>query len=81
MAPERKKRRKRKARVPGMTAPKKAQKFLKLPEEVRDELVQYLLTKPAGEVMDGILMLKSLEHVEEAPPAEDTEDEEDEEED
>lgn len=41
--------------------------MLLIPEGLRDALLQYLMTRPAGEVMDGILALRALQAA--APPA------------
>ncbi len=41
-----------------------------LPENLRKALMDYLLTRPLGEVYDGYNALASLEELPETPPAE-----------
>jgi hypothetical protein len=36
-----------------------------LPEQLRDELLRYLLGRPCGEVMNGVAALQSLQPVKE----------------
>lgn len=44
--------------------------MLLIPEGLRDALLQYLMARPAGEVMDGILALRALQAAAPPPPAE-----------
>jgi hypothetical protein len=41
-----------------------------LPAEIRDALLRYLVTRPYGEVADGVQALMSLRPLTEPPPGE-----------
>lgn len=45
-------------------------KFYKINEEVRNAILDYLLTRPMHEVEKGVYVLRMLEEIKETPDAE-----------